>query len=756
MGFVPDGFGSGTAETDRGRHSAFLSPRARAVVAYVRQLVGEGRYADVVAGITRVARRALVARAKRLAVRHRWVTGVGIDARCQRLSAEGQIQGKPAFLYPGPLAPLLVSIIVPCFNYGRFVSEAVSSALRQTISSLEVIVVDDGSSDPETIRVLDTLKTLSRVRVIRQLNAGLPSARNAGIALAHGEYICCLDADDTLEPSYIELCIAALELDRSVGFAYSWVQLFGDETGVWRTREFDIREALYDNHTAASAVFRRDDWLAVGGYRPDMRSGYEDWEFWLRVAALGRRGRLIRSPLFNHRRHGRTMTHDAHAMRHALIETIRSLNPQIFVNPRLRRRVSKVVPASSSEHALDVLQKTQAVSVCDSRPHILVIVPWLANGGAEVLLLELLAHLNSDWRISIVTTRADEQILWARFRDITTEVIPLSGAFDEKHWLSVVKHMIATRKTRVVLSSGSAFAYDALAGIKHSHPEVATIDILHIDLLSGPIRTALGATRFIDRHVAVSNRVARSLANCGVPANRIVTIRNGVDLDRLFNPEHYCRATVRERLGFGAGDFVAAWVGRLDEQKRPLAFLQIVSEVSKHAGMKALMIGDGPSQRAVEKEIGRLRLKQRITRFEHIERTQMPEIYAAADVLVMTSFHEGLPFVALEAMAMGCPVAATRVGELETLIVDGENGWLVPVGKPEALLGPLSLMLQANEGMREQMRIRVRRSLTKTDLTLSTMCDVYGRLFQDLRRVGEIRRDDSHFEKADEGGRCHL
>jgi glycosyltransferase involved in cell wall biosynthesis len=732
MGFVPDGFGSGMAETDRGRRPAFLSPRARAVVAYVRQLVAEGRYADVVAGITRVARRAVVARAKRLAVRHRWVTGVGIDAKYQRLSADGQIQGKPAFLYPGPLAPLLVSIIIPCFNYGRFVNEAVSSALRQTISSLEVIVVDDGSSDAETIGVLETLKTLPRVRVIGQINAGLPSARNTGIALAQGEYICCLDADDTLEPSYVELCIAVLELDRAAGFAYSWVQLFGDETTVWRTREFDINEALYDNHTAASAVFRRDDWLAVGGYQPDMRSGYEDWEFWLRVAALGRRGRLIRSPLFNHRRHGRTMTHDAHAMRHALIETIRSLDPQIFENPRLRRRVSKVVPASSSAPALGVLRKTQAISVCDSRPHILVIVPWLANGGAEVLLLEVLTHLKSDWRISIVTTRADEQILWARFRDITTEVIPLSGAFDEKHWFAIVEHIVVTRKTRVVLSSGSAFAYDALARIKHSHPEVTTIDILHIDLLSGQIRAALGATRFIDRHVAVSNRIAQSLVTYGVPADRIVTIRNGIDSDKLFNPDHYCHATARERFGFGTEDFIVAWVGRLDEQKRPLAFLRLVSEVSKHADIKALMIGDGPLQRIVEKEIGQLRLKQRITRFEHIERTQMPEIYVAADVLVMTSFHEGLPFVALEAMAMGCPVVATRVGELETLIVDGENGWLVPVAKPESLVSPLLLMLHVTEGMREQMRIRARRSLTNTDLTLSAMRDAYGRLFRDL------------------------
>jgi glycosyltransferase involved in cell wall biosynthesis len=741
MGFVSDGFGRRVAVTDRGRGPSFLSPRARAVVAYARRLVGEGRYADLAAGVARVARRAVVARAKRLGVRHWWVTGVGIDAKYQRLSAEAQIQAKPAFVYISPSAPVLISIIIPCFNYGRFVNEAVSSALRQTISSLEVIVVNDGSSDPETIVVLETLKMLPRVRVIQQANAGLPSARNAGIALALGEYVCCLDADDTLEPSYVEFCIAALELDRSAGFAYSWVQLFGDENRVWRTREFDIREALYNNHTAAGAVFRRDDWLAVGGYRPDMRSGYEDWEFWLRVAALGRRGRLIRSPLFNHRRHGRTMTHDAHKMRRHLIETIRRLNPHIFENSRLQRRVAKVMPAYSSADPLGVLRETDVISICDSRPHILVIVPWLADGGAEVLLLEVLAHLKLDWRISIVTTLVDEQIFWARFRDITTEVVPLEGAFDEKDWLQIIEHIIATRKTHVVLSSGSAFAYDALARIKQNHPDVATIDILHNDLLSGHMRAALGATRFIDRHVAVSYSVARSLATLGIPPDRIVTIRNGVDSDRLFNPERHCRAKARERFGFGVGDFVVAWVGRLDEEKRPLAFLRIVADINKCAVTKALMVGNGPLERAVEKEVDRLRVGPRITRLASIDRAQMPEVYAAADVLVITSLIEGLPFVGLEAMAMGCPVAATRVGELETLIVEGKNGWLVPGAAPEAMLEPL-LMLRADEAKRQQIRSVVRSCMKDEDLSLATMREAYGRLLREYTEPPDAEDTD--------------
>jgi glycosyltransferase involved in cell wall biosynthesis len=282
-----------------------------------------------------------------------------------------------------------------------------------------------------------------------------------------------------------------------------------------------------------------------------------------------------------------------------------------------------------------------------------------------------------------------------------------------------------------VLSSGSAFAYSAVATIKQNHPDMTTVDILHNDLPSGHMRSALGATRYINYHVAVSDCVARSLATHGVPTDRIVTIRNGVDTQTLFNPENYDRAAARERLGLRLGDFVVAWVGRLDVEKRPDAFLRLVADLNKHVPARAIMVGDGPLTAAVGKEVGRLRVDQAVTRVSHLARERMPEIYAAADALVMTSLIEGLPFVALEAIAMGCPVATTKVGELQSLIVEGVNGWLAPPDKPEALLGAL-LTLHGDETTRQQMRITARQSITNTDLNLSAMRDAYGRMFRNF------------------------
>jgi len=109
-----------------------------------------------------------------------------------------------------------VSVIIPAFNGAEFVAAAIESALAQTYADTEVITIDDGSTD-ETAAVLERFG--SRIRVIRQPNRGLAAARNAGIALAGGEYVALLDADDTWEPAFLELAVARLApAGRSWGY----------------------------------------------------------------------------------------------------------------------------------------------------------------------------------------------------------------------------------------------------------------------------------------------------------------------------------------------------------------------------------------------------------------------------------------------------------------------------------------------------------------------------------------------------------
>ena len=140
-----------------------------------------------------------------------------------------------------------VSVVIPCFNLGRYLDDAVSSVLAQTHRDVEVLVVDDGSTDPDTIRTLDAWA--AQGALIRTEHLGLSAARNAGIRRATGSYVCCLDADDVLEPTWLQAAVSLLEDDPDLAFVSHWLTTFGDEHWEWKPLRCDLT-ALLDFNTA--------------------------------------------------------------------------------------------------------------------------------------------------------------------------------------------------------------------------------------------------------------------------------------------------------------------------------------------------------------------------------------------------------------------------------------------------------------------------------------------------------------------------
>ncbi len=199
-------------------------------------------------------------------------------------------------------AQSLVSIVIPCFNYGRLLGEAIESALAQTHREIEIVVVDDGSTD-------DTAAVAARypVRYVRQRNAGVGAARNRGASEAHGDAIVFLDADDVLAPTYVERCLGALiEAAPDVAYAYTQMEYFGDRVGVHPAGPFSRRRVLRGNLVNASAMIRTAAFRHAGGFSRDFRVGWEDHELWVRLLSLGFGGTFVPEPLLRYRRHGRT------------------------------------------------------------------------------------------------------------------------------------------------------------------------------------------------------------------------------------------------------------------------------------------------------------------------------------------------------------------------------------------------------------------------------------------------------------------
>jgi len=249
------------------------------------------------------------------------------------------------------MADPLVSIPILCHNYGRFLAEAIQSALAQTYSKVEVTVWDDGSTD-STAEV--AARYVPDVRVVAQENAGIAHACNRAVEAARGEWFAFLSADDRFEPTYVEELLAAIERSRGASFAYSDARLFGAASGVQRARLFDPFALVRGNFVNGCALTRRADFLALGGYDPALdEHGYEDWDFWLRMLASGRRGTHVAKPLLHWRRHengSRNPTRDEDARVAALVrgrhaELVERLDPgerrplayRLASDPRLLR-----------------------------------------------------------------------------------------------------------------------------------------------------------------------------------------------------------------------------------------------------------------------------------------------------------------------------------------------------------------------------------------------------------------------------------
>ena len=210
-----------------------------------------------------------------------------------------------------------VSIITPVYNSEKYIEETIKSVLQQTYTNIEVIIVDDGSTD-NSGSICDSFSMLDdRIIVSHTKNQGPVRARNYAIGLATGEYILPVDSDDKIASKYVEEAVGILESNSNIGIVYCKAMLFGDKTGLWDIPQYSLEGILIGNCIFATAMFRKSDWELVGGYSELMNDGIEDYDFWLSIIELGRGVYQIQKILFYYRKHygSRSDLYEANAER---------------------------------------------------------------------------------------------------------------------------------------------------------------------------------------------------------------------------------------------------------------------------------------------------------------------------------------------------------------------------------------------------------------------------------------------------------
>jgi glycosyltransferase involved in cell wall biosynthesis len=193
-----------------------------------------------------------------------------------------------------------ISVIIPCYNQGHFLREALESVDQANSPLLEVIIVNDGSTDAATNDYCRQLHAQGH-HVVFQENKGLSGARNTGILLARGDYILPLDADNKIRPGYITESIRVMDLHDSVAVVYGNAQYFGERHDLWKPGKFNLQKLMLSNTIDACAVIRKKVLLELGLYDESMRWGWEDWELWLRIAFKGYEFWYIDEVLFDYR-----------------------------------------------------------------------------------------------------------------------------------------------------------------------------------------------------------------------------------------------------------------------------------------------------------------------------------------------------------------------------------------------------------------------------------------------------------------------
>lgn len=195
-----------------------------------------------------------------------------------------------------------ISIVVPVYNMGAFLSETINCVLAFHKINYELIIVNDGSTEEETLNILAKFRDHNSIQVIDTKNQGVAKARNTGLAASSAPYVLPLDADNLIEEAYCLEGVQIMNNSPEIGVVYCHPTFFGAKTGQQQLPSFSLDRLLSSNFIDNCCVIRKSSLLSVNGYREDMpHTGHEDWALWIDLAQKGTQFQLINEHYFHYR-----------------------------------------------------------------------------------------------------------------------------------------------------------------------------------------------------------------------------------------------------------------------------------------------------------------------------------------------------------------------------------------------------------------------------------------------------------------------
>lgn len=580
----------------------------------------------------------------------------------------------------------LVSIITPFYNAGKSIEETAASVLNQTFPYFEWIIVNDGSTDEESINELSLLqKKDNRIRVLNKENGGIASARNLAIKDSKADIIIPLDADDLIEPTFVECIYWSLYCNPGATWSYTDSLGFGQMEYLWK-RKFDSNTMKTENIITYASGIRKKDLLEVGCYDEVEKHYNEDWRLWLKFISKGKYPVHMSWYGFWYRRTDSgvlsLVRNDENRQKRAkqLIEEVaRNIKKEVkaIEFPQYGDKESFVRP-----HKWKWDYKLENNN---NKINILMIIPNMTMGGANVFNLDLISGLSSEkYSITIITTEEENNELRQEFGKYTSDIFELSTFLCLDDWSAFIHYLIQSRQINTLFISNSYYGYYLLPYLKKEYPKLAITDYVHSETWywrnGGYARNSSVNSYLIDKTFVCTEHLKEVLINeCNHNSN-VQTLYIGVD-ENKFDKSKFIKGSIKHGLGIDDKSKVVLFVCRLESEKRPMLMIQIAKTlINSDKNIHFFVVGDGSYLNDLKKSTKTFNINNNVHFFGYQE-SSIP-YYVDSDVTLICSIKEGLALTAYESLSMGNPVVTSDVGGQKELI-DSTVGKVVPLMQDE-------------------------------------------------------------------------
>ena len=627
-----------------------------------------------------------------------------------------------------PTTPPAATIVTPYYNTGAIFHDTARSVFRQSFQQWEWIIVNDASTNPEALAILDSYRnTDARIRVIdHEVNQGPSAARNTAYRAAHAPYAVQLDTDNLLEPTAIEKWLWLLESQPEFAFVKGYSVGFDAHEYLWERGFHNGGVFLEHNLVDITGAVRRSVYEAVGGYDETIRGGLEDWDFWLHCASEGYWGTTLPEYLDWYRRrenHGdRWETWDGGEREAAFRKKLRQRYPRLwdaFPTPQ-------AAPLAPYETVSDTLPWQNRLK--KEKPRLLLIVPWLALGGSDKFNLDLLGQLvRRGWEVTIATTLSGDHPWLAQFARSTPDIFILQHFLRPADYPRFLRYLIHSREMDAALVSHSEFGYHLLPYLRAHFPRLPLLDFCHIEEEAwkngGYPQMSVNYQEVLDRSLVSSKHLKGWMEKRGAEPAAINVCHTNIDAD-YWQPDPDRSRRARQKYDLAASTPLIVFVGRVCAQKQPKVLAQTASRLAQvNADFVLVVAGDGPDFDWLKTYIRKNKLERQVRLVGTLSNTDIRDLLAAADIFFLPSEWEGIALSVYEALACGLPVVGADVGGQRELVTP-ECGVLIGRGSEEdearqyaTILAQLLAEPEQRQSMGRQGRQRIQEHFRLEQMT---------------------------------------